>query len=408
MKKVLIVGAGGQGGPCASILARDKDVSEIVLGDIDMDLVNKVKNKIKSNKITAVELDAGKIEDIERAATGVDVIINLTLLEFNLNIMKAALKSGAHYVDSAFDPPIWTQMIKSQRLELDKEFKEAGLTALIGCGGAPGVTNVLARYYCDKLDRVDEIHVKLGGKLLEKPKEVVSAWQPGWSPQIALMDYAEKPTVFENGEYVTHSLFSGCEEYKFPDPVGPVLLSYHSHEEPVTLPHFIGKGIKNVDFKFPVDVIAGALVKMGFAKPGAIDVKGVKVLPRDVLMKLVRRPVDTFLGEDESTAKLPPKSAGFMVIEIKGAKSGEDITYKLIRPSATAEETLRLYRTFGATRIGVALTAIVGAQMCLEGNAGKGVIAPECLDPVRFLKMLANMGAPVKFQEMCSKEVAIS
>jgi saccharopine dehydrogenase-like NADP-dependent oxidoreductase len=125
-------------------------------------------------------------------------------------------------------------------------------------------------------------------------------------------------------------------------------------------------------------------------------------------MKLVRHPVDTFLSEDESTAKLPPKSAGFMVIEIKGAKSGEDITYKLIRPSATAEETLRLYRTFGATRIGVALTAIVGAKMCVEGNAGKGVIAPECLDPVRFLKMMSDMGAPVKFQEICSKEVAIS
>ena len=36
-KKVLIVGAGAQGAPCASILARDKDVSEIVLGDIDLD-----------------------------------------------------------------------------------------------------------------------------------------------------------------------------------------------------------------------------------------------------------------------------------------------------------------------------------------------------------------------------------
>ena len=408
MKKVLIVGAGGQGGPCASILARDKDVSEIVLGDIDIDLVNKVKNKIKSNKVTAVKLDAGRIEDIERVAKGVDVIINLTLLEFNLNIMKAALKSGAHYVDSAFDSPIWPQMIEGRPLELDKEFKEAGLTALIGCGATPGVTNVLTRYYCDKLDRVDEIHVRLGGKPLEKPKEVVSAWQPGWSPQIALMDYAEEPTAFENGKYKTHSPFSGCEEYKFPDPVGPVLVSYHSHEEPVTLPHFIGKGIKNVDFKYPVDLIAGALVKMGFAKPGAIDVKGAKVLPRDVLMKLVRRPVDTFLSEDESTAKLPPKSAHFMVIEIKGAKSGEDITYKLIRPSVTPEETLRLYRTFGTTRIGVALTAIVGAKMCLEGDAEKGVIAPECLDPVRFLKMMADMGAPVKFQEMCSKEVAIS
>jgi len=68
MKKVLIVGAGGQGGPCASILARDKDVTEIVLGDIDIELAERVKNKIKNDKITAVKLDAGKVEDIKNAA----------------------------------------------------------------------------------------------------------------------------------------------------------------------------------------------------------------------------------------------------------------------------------------------------------------------------------------------------
>lgn len=45
MERLLIVGAGGQGAPCASILIRDKDVSEIVLSDINLDLVNKVKNK---------------------------------------------------------------------------------------------------------------------------------------------------------------------------------------------------------------------------------------------------------------------------------------------------------------------------------------------------------------------------
>ncbi|MCD6599674.1 MAG: saccharopine dehydrogenase NADP-binding domain-containing protein, partial [Dehalococcoidia bacterium] len=95
MTKVLIVGAGAQGGPCASILARDKDVSEIVLGDIDLELANKVKQKIKSAKITPVKVDAGRVEDIERAARGVDVIINLTVTAFNSNIMKAALKSGA-------------------------------------------------------------------------------------------------------------------------------------------------------------------------------------------------------------------------------------------------------------------------------------------------------------------------
>ncbi len=410
MKKVLIVGAGAQGGPCASILSRDKDVSEIVLGDIDLELANEVKNKIKSDKITVVKLDAGKVEDIRSAARGADVIINLTLIRFNANVMQAAVESGAHYVDSASGEPFWTQLTEGQPLEYDDEFRKAGLTALIACGGTPGLTNVLIRYACDKLDRVDEIHIRAGRKRLEEPKEVVSAWEPGWCPEVALTDYAEPPGVFENGKAQVYPIFSGCEEYVFPDPVGPVLVTYHAHEETVMLPRFIGKGIKYCSFKFPLDPIAGALVKMGFAERKAIDVKGVKVTPIDVLMKLVRHPVDTFLGEDENAAKLPLEDVGLVVMEIKGAKSGQDITYKLSWPYhlfTTVEEKVKMYQKFGTTNIAVALPAIVGARMCVAGEADRGLIGPECLDPTKFLKTIADMGWPLKFHEECSKKVSV-
>ena len=407
MQKVLIVGAGGQGGPCASILAKDKDVAEIVLGDIDVELANRVKNKIKSDKINAVKLDAGKVEEIKSAAQGADVIINLALIQFNANIMKAAVENGSHYVDTATGDPVWTQLTKGQSLELDNEFKKAGLTALIACGGTPGVTNVLIRYTCDKLDRVDEIRIRAGRKRLKESEEVVRAWDPGWAPEVALTDYADPPPVFENGKHQVYPIFSGCEEYVFPDPVGPVLVTHHAHEESVTLPRFIGKGIKYCDFKYPIDPIAGALVKMGFAERKAIDVKGVKVVPLDVVMKLVHHPVDTFLGEDESVVKLPPEVVGFIVMEIKGAKASENVTYKLVKPSATAEENLRLYKRFGTTRIGVALPAIVGAKMCMAGEAERGVIAPECLDAKKFLKRMDDAGAPVQFEEICSKEVSV-
>ena len=36
MNVILVVGAGGQGAPCASILARDDQFSEIRLGDVDL------------------------------------------------------------------------------------------------------------------------------------------------------------------------------------------------------------------------------------------------------------------------------------------------------------------------------------------------------------------------------------
>ena len=65
-----------------------------------------------------------------------------------------------------------------------------------------------------------------------------------------------------------------------------------------------------------------------------------------------------------------------------------------------------LYRTFGTTGLGVALPAVVGARMCVEGEAEKGTIVAECLDPVRFLKIMAGMGASINLQETCSKRIA--
>jgi saccharopine dehydrogenase-like NADP-dependent oxidoreductase len=407
--KFLVVGAGGQGAPCASILSRDKDISEIVLADVDLVLAKKVKDKIKSDKVIVKHVDAGKTSNLIKVAEGVDAIINMTLPRFNSNIMNAALKSGAHYVDSALGEPIWTQLIEHQPLELNDEYKEANLTALIACGGSPGVTNVLARLICDKLDRVGEIRFRFGGKSTEKPKDIVDAWDPGWCPEVALQDYANDATVFENGDYKTHPPFSSWEEYNFPDPVGPVLISFHSHEEPVTLPRFLGKGVRCVDFKYPIDTLAGALIKLGFASNEPIEVGGVQVAPMDVLMKLVRPPVNTFLVEDESTVKAPMEYAFAEVMEVEGEKSGEKVTYKVTRiHQQTAEERVEMYRRFGTANIYVAIPAIVGAKMCVEGEAEKGTIAPERLNPMEFLRRMANMGAPVKFHEMVSKTVSIS
>jgi len=409
MKKVLVVGAGGQGGPCASILARDKGVAEIVLGDIDIELANRVKNKIKSDKITTVKLDAGRVEEIKNAARGVDVIINLTLVEFNDNIRQAAVENGVHYVDAAGDYPLMEQLARNELPEIDNAFKKAGLTALICCGGIPGMDNVLVRYACDKLDQVESIRIRLSGQISQKPQDIISAWNPGWSPKIAIIDCALETLVFENGEYKRYPPYSGREEYNF-GPLGKVLLSHHLHEEVFGLPHFIGKGVKYCDFKFPVDVRAGSLVKLGFASDKPIDVKGVKVSPLDVLVKLVPSPANAFFTEDEAV-KHPVDFDRICVIKVKGVKSGEDIEHIIsfhYNLFANTEERLEIYKKFGTLNIYVALPVIVGAKMCVGGFADKGLISSECLDPIKFMKTMADMGWPLKFQETTSKSVSIS
>jgi len=412
MKKVVIIGIGGQGASCASILARDESVSEVVIGDIDTELARKVKDRINSDKITTIKVDAGKVESIESVAKGADAIINLTLPRFNMNIMKAALRNRAHYVDTAFCDsavPYETQLLEHKPLELDNEFKKAGLTALLGCGASPGVTNVLIKYVCDKLDQVDRICIRCGGRMFKKPKDIISAWDPGWSPATAIRDWAQEPIVFEDGEYKKYPPFSGREEYNF-EPFGKNLLCYHEHEEQLTLPRFIGKGIKYVDFKYPVDVQAGNFIKLGFGSDKPVDVKGVKILPVDVLTKLVQSPANAFFAEDE-IVKLPIDSVKIMSIRVKGVKSGESIEYIIAYPYnnfITEEERLVVYKRFGTINIYVALPAIVGAKMCVEGDAESGVICPECLDPIKFLKKMTDMDSPLKFHETFSKEVVIA
>ena len=408
--RVLVVGAGGQGAPCASILSRDPEVSEIVLADINLELAQKVDGKIGSDKIATMRVDAGNLEDLLKASKDVGVIINLTLPQFSVNLMKAALKNGAHYVDSAIGDPMWRQLIEKQPLEFDDDFKEAGLTAVIGCGGSPGTTNVLIRYVCDRLDSVNEIRCAIGRKCLVESKDVVRAWNPGWSPDVALDDYADKPVVFEDGEYKLVPPFSGVEEYRFPDPVGLQLVSLHSHEEAVTIPRFIGKGVRYVEFKYPLDIVAGALVKLGFASRDPIDVSGVRVAPREVLLSLVRPPVDNFLAENEDSIVNPSEYATFMVMKIAGEKDGDKVKYTLAQRlfGVGAEEKLKMFRRLGTTRVFVAAPAIVAAKMSISGDAKKGIIAAECLDPINFLKMMADIGVPVKFQETVSRNITIT
>jgi saccharopine dehydrogenase-like NADP-dependent oxidoreductase len=419
--KVLVIGAGAQGGPCVAILSKDPDVEEIILGDIDIALATRVKDKISSPKVTAQKLDAGDVNEIQRVAKGVDIIITLTLTAFNDNIMKAALAVGAHYVDTSFGEPtrmdicesdnILSQIIQKRPISFDQEFKDAGLTAIAGCGASPGVVNVLARYFADKLDVVDAIRIRVGRKTMIPSDNVVKGWQPTWSPFRALWGYAVEPTIFEDGEYKKYPIYSGYEEYQYREPVNMIPLVYHQHQEPITLPHFIGKGIQYCDFKYTIDKEAGTLIKTGFASSEPIEVKGCKVAPIDVLMKMVRNPVDSsFLAETTESVTQPISISATSAVEVSGRCGQEEINYKAEYPIvmfSTPEERLAFFNRFGASNIYVSFPAIVGAKMCMQGDAPHGVITAECLDPLLFLKMMGEMGAPLKFNETCGKSIVM-
>lgn len=95
------MGAGGQGGPAASIMARDDDIQEITIGDININAADKIKDYIGSPKIKTQMIDASDIDSVASAAKDVDVLIDLVTPKFYYNILQAALKAKVNYVNSA-------------------------------------------------------------------------------------------------------------------------------------------------------------------------------------------------------------------------------------------------------------------------------------------------------------------
>jgi lysine 6-dehydrogenase len=402
MKKVLVIGAGAQGGPCASILAGEDGVQKILLGDIDLSLAQKVANKIDSPKVEAFKLDASHEAEVAEAADGVDVIINLTHLKFNDVIMSAALAAKTHYVDTASTTEFLENWISGQEPKLHKDFKAIGKTALAGSGFAPGIANVLTRHACDQLQRVEKIIIRVGRKSPSASDQVVSAWQPTWSPEILLEDYSEEPMLLIDGEFTQVPIFSNPETYRFPEPVGDLLLSSHMHEEPYMIPGFyLEKGLQYFDFKYPVDKLVGAFIKMGFASHEPIDVKGVQVAPVDVLMKLVKRPGNKFFAEDQQSI-LTSDLTGFMDISVEGERGGKRVNHTIsycFTDGPDHERQRQLFNTFGTTMVYVALPAVVGARMCVQGDVESAVITADSLDPAKFFAGMEARGVPFEFDE---------
>ena len=406
MKKVLVIGAGAQGGPCASILAGEESVEEIRLGDIDLALAQKVASKIGSHKVEAFKLDASEEAQVIAAADGVDVVINLTHLKFNDVIMSAALAIKTHYVDTASDTPFLEDWISAEEHKLQRGFKAIGKTALAGSGFAPGIANVLTRHVCDQMERVEKIIIRVGRKSPSQAEQVVSEWKPTWSPEILLEDYSEEPMLLIDGEYLQVPIFSNPEIYNFPEPVGELLLSSHMHEEPYMIPGFyLDKGLQFFDFKYPVDKLAGAFIKMGFASHEPINVKGVQVAPVDVLMKLVKRPGNKFFNENPQTI-LESDLTGFMDISVEGKQDGQRVTHTIsycFTDGPNHERQRQLFETFGTTMVYVALPAVVGAKMCMQGEVESGVITADSLDPGKFYAGMEARSVPFDFEQQITR-----
>ncbi|MEW6267631.1 MAG: saccharopine dehydrogenase C-terminal domain-containing protein [Thermodesulfobacteriota bacterium] len=322
MKIAVVGGAGRQALGAIYDFVEDEGVEKVLLIDALTEALEARVKLVHSEKVAAQVIDVLQTEKLAVALREYDACINCSTHKLNLAVMEACLLSGTNYTDLG-GLYHWAK----QQLTKHEEFKKAGITGIVGSGVAPGMVNVMAKYAVDRLDAVDTVRIYAGivNRAVKGNKLV---------PQYALDTILDEFTVnnfeFKNGETLELPAFSGEEVIDFAEPVGRQTVYNVIHSEIATMPIFFApKGIRNVSFRLALPKLFEEkmrfLLDLGLGSKEPVEVKGIKVAPRDFLISLVEKPVAYV---DRSVPQKHDDHKDIRVI-VSGQKNGRNLTYQV-------------------------------------------------------------------------------
>jgi len=383
MKIAILGGAGRQVFSTIKDLIEEKDVEEVLLGDIDMDALQKRKESLNSKRIRIAEVDINDHNALVKNLVDADVCINGSSHVFNLPVMDACIDSKTHYTDlgGLFH---WAK----KQLKKHDDFKAAGITGIVGSGTAPGIVNVFSKYAVDRLDSVDTIRIQ--DLIINEAKDNYKLVPP-YALGTILSEFTENNFEFINGEWEELPPFSGLEEVELPEPFGRLTLYNMIHSEVATMPiSFKDKGIKNVSFKLSLPRLFEErlrfIIANGLASEEVIDFKGQKICPRDFFVELIEgRSHES--GTSQPEKKAAPKDHKWLKVIVSGIKDG-------INKTIILESVLHPYTPWNMATgpFSVGFPAAVTAKMLGRGQVKeKGFFAGEqVLDTDIYFSELAK------------------
>jgi saccharopine dehydrogenase-like NADP-dependent oxidoreductase len=276
--------------------------------------------------------------------------------------------------------------VTKEQLKLHERFKEKNLTAIVGMGAAPGMTNIMAEAGQRDLDTVESIDILVGS--VDNVK-IDHPFLPPYSIETLIDEYTLSPMVFEDGDYKAEAPLSGALMVDFPQPVGKQEAIYTLHSEVLTIPMtYKEKGIKRVTFRLGLPLEFHEKIKflmaLGFGEKKQIATKEGDFTPRKLLAEMIAKfPVPASEPDDCEVIR----------VDIKGSKDGKE---KLVRMETTVVSDKKWQVSCGALDTGVPPS--IAAQMIIANQVEKkGVLAPEvALDPDLFFSELEKRNITIK------------
>ena len=437
-KKVMLIGAGGVAGVAAAKMAQNPDTfGELLIASRTKARCDAIKADIEkrrdswfatrdsgarttSHEPRATNITTAQIDAMDVAATTAlikefkpDLVMNIALPYQDLAIMDACLAAGVSYLDTAnYEPPEEAHFEYSWQWAYREKFEKAGLTAILGCGFDPGVTQVFSAYaqkhYFDTIETLDILDCNGG--------DHGYPFATNFNPEINIREVAAKGSywvadaegdagktgasldshgvpveykkAFDKGWWVETAPMAIKRVYNF-DQVGEKDMYLLHHEELESLGCNL-KGIKRIRFfmTFGQSYLTHlkCLENVGMTRIDPIDFKGQKIIPIEFLKALLPDP-----------ATLGPRTKGKTNIGciFHGLKDGKPVDYYVYNVCDHQE----CYREVGSQAISytTGVPAMIGAKCFLDGKwTIKGVHTCEEFDPDPFMAELNVQGLPWK------------
>lgn len=359
-------------------LARSEGVDGITLADADAGRAEEARAIAASGKVGTALLDVDDGDAVAAAMEGHDVAVSCVPYRFNLELSKAAIEAGTHMCDLGGN----NDVVRRQ-LCLDAKARRAEVTVIPDCGLAPGMATVLAADALRRMDRVAEIHIRVGGLPLEPsgPLDYMLLFNPAG----LVNEYREAPVVIRSGEVRLAEPLGELEAIEFPEPFGR-LEAFNTSGGTSTLPQTLLGKVQELDYKtirYPGhrDKVK-CMMDLGLFDEAPVAAGGVDVVPRDL--------TEALLAE-----RLPREGDDVVLLRVRaeGVAEGRErtLTYTIVDRRDPATGLTAMQRT-------TAFPASIVARMLGSGEIDqRGVVPQELVVPtVRFIEEMERRGVQIE------------
>ena len=348
MKKIVVLGAGMVGRTIAKDLATDY---KVLSADISDESLSQLKN---STNIQTQKSNLADENEIEKLIADADCVVGAVPGFMGFETLKTILKNKKQVVDISFFP--------EDAFLLDDLAKQNNVTAIVDCGVAPGMDNIILGYHNQRM-KIENFECLVGGLPFER--KLPFQYKAPFSPIDVIEEYTRPARLVENFETVTRPALTEPEFIHF-ENIG-TLESFNSDGLRSILKTMKIKNMKEKTLRYPGHREAMEQLRdMGFFSEEEISVKGKTIRPIDVAAAVMLPQWKYKTGEEEFTV---------MRVTVEGNESGKNIryTYDLFDQYDKATQTSSMARTTG-------FTCTAAVRLLLEKNYSRiGINPPEYL-----------------------------